>query len=134
MSAAGRIQVLIADDHLLFAQALMTTLTADDRVDVVGIATDGVEAVRLATDYQPDVVLMDIYMPRIDGVEATRLLRERGCRSRVILLTGADHMVDSMDIASAGASAFLTKRQSLEDLRGAFYDVASLAVAVGGDA
>jgi two-component system, NarL family, response regulator DegU len=131
VNAAGPIRVLIADDHQLFAQTLMTSLTADDRIDVIGIAADGLEAVKLAMEYQPDVVLMDINMPRSDGIEATRRLRDRGCPSRVILLTGGDLVVDSADVTSIGASAFLTKAQSLDELLVAFFDVASLAVAVG---
>src|SRR3954463_16583939 len=67
-----KIRVLIADDHRLFAEALEAILATDQRFDVVGKAHDGEEAVRLAGTHKPDVVLMDIAMPNVDGVEATR--------------------------------------------------------------
>ena len=71
------IRVLIADDHRLFAEALEAILGGDERIAVVGQAGDGAEAVRLAADLRPDVVLMDISMPVMDGIEADELDLER---------------------------------------------------------
>ena len=75
------VRVLIADDQRLFAESLMTVLGEDDRIDVVGIAGNGREAVDLALELQPDVVLMDLNMPLLDGFEATREIRETAKRN-----------------------------------------------------
>jgi DNA-binding NarL/FixJ family response regulator len=71
------IRVLIADDHRLFSEALEAILTADGRVEVVGHAADGAEAVKLALELEPDVVVMDISMPVMDGFQATRQIRKQ---------------------------------------------------------
>ena len=72
------VRILIADDHRLFAESLMSALSEDDRVDVVGLAGNGQEAVDLGLELQPDVILMDLRMPMLDGFEATWRLREGG--------------------------------------------------------
>lgn len=127
-----RIRVLIADDHQLFAQALMASLCADERIDVVGIARDGVEALDLADRLAPDVILMDVAMPRIDGLEATRRLRKRGTHTQVILVTAGDLALESIDVAAAGAAGVVMKSESLDQLLAAFFEIASIAVAFGG--
>jgi DNA-binding NarL/FixJ family response regulator len=68
VSFGRAVRVLIADDHRLFAESLMTVLSEDERVDVVGIAADGREAVELAAELRPDVILMDLKMPVMDGL------------------------------------------------------------------
>lgn len=77
MEGSQPVKVVIADDHGLFAEALEAILTVDGRVEVVGRARDGAQAVELAERLAPDVVLMDISMPVVDGFEATRRIRER---------------------------------------------------------
>jgi len=72
------VRVLVVDDHALFAEALMLTLGIDERIEVIGSASSGVEAVSLAEAMRPDVVLMDVHMPTMDGIEATR--RFGACR------------------------------------------------------
>jgi DNA-binding NarL/FixJ family response regulator len=121
----GAIRVLIADDHRLFAEALRTSLCQDERIDVVGITENGEEAVRLATALQPDVILMDVKMPLVDGLEATRRIRDAGFESKIILLTGT-RALDGGEASAAGANAFVRKEQSIDVLREVFFEVASL--------
>jgi DNA-binding NarL/FixJ family response regulator len=123
------VRVLIADDHRLFATSLMSVLCEDDRVEVVGIAENGVQAVELAAELEPDVILMDLRMPVMDGLEATRRIRERRPSAQILLLTGTDSPIES-DATAAGATAFLRKESGVEELRQVFFEVASLAAAL----
>jgi DNA-binding NarL/FixJ family response regulator len=125
------VRILIADDHRLFAESLMTVLGEDDRVDVVGIAEDGQEAVALAAKLQPDVILMDLKMPVIDGFEATRRIREAALDTQILILTGTDEEIGSEDAAAAGASGYLRKESSVAELKEVFLEVASLAAVLG---
>ena len=129
--AGGAVRILIADDHRLFAESLMAVLSEDERVDVVGIAEDGQEAVELTAELQPDVVLMDLKMPVIDGFEATRRIREAGLETQILILTGTDQEIGSEDAAAAGASGYLRKERSVAELKGVFLEVASLAAVLG---
>ena len=108
-STGRAVRVLIADDHRLFAESLMTVLSEDERVDVVGIADNGEEAVDLAAELQPDVILMDLQMPVMDGLEATRRIRATGLPTQILLLTGAEVPRGADDAAAAGATAYLRK-------------------------
>jgi DNA-binding NarL/FixJ family response regulator len=128
---AGAVRILIADDHLLFAESLMAVLSEDERVDVVGIAEDGQRAVDLAAELQPDVILMDLRMPVLDGFEATRRIREAGLDTKILILTGTDAGLGSEDAVAAGASGYLRKEQSVAELRDVFLEVASLAAVLG---
>jgi DNA-binding NarL/FixJ family response regulator len=125
------VRILLADDHLLFAESLMALISEDDRVEVVGIALNGAEAVELAVELEPDVILMDLMMPIMDGLEATRQIRKRGLKSHVLILTGTDAPISSEEAAEAGASGYLRKEQSIEDLRSVFLEAASLAAVLG---
>ena len=125
------VRVLIADDQRLFAESLMTVLGEDDRIHVVGIAGNGREAVDLALELQPDVVLMDLNMPLLDGFEATREIRDAGSTADILILTGADEELGSEDAAAAGASGYLRKEASVDELKRVFIEVASLAAALG---
>src|ERR1039458_4436685 len=80
-------RVLIADDQRVVRDGLATIIGAIPGVEVVGLAADGAEAVALATEHRPDVVLMDLRMPRMDGVEATAALRDAGLSTHVVVLT-----------------------------------------------
>jgi DNA-binding NarL/FixJ family response regulator len=103
------VRVLIADDDPLFIENVEALLSDDERVDVVGTATDGKEAVELAIALAPDVTLMDISMPGLDGIEATRLIREQLPSASVLVLTGSSISADVDRAMQAGVAAFLTK-------------------------
>jgi DNA-binding NarL/FixJ family response regulator len=110
------IRVLIADDHRLFVEALEAILAAEDRITVVGQAADGGEAVRLAHALLPDVVLMDISMPVLDGIEATRQIRATDEGARVLMVTGSNSSSDVDRAREAGASGYVTKDRIAVDL------------------
>jgi DNA-binding NarL/FixJ family response regulator len=118
----SRIEVVVAEDDLLFAAALVDLLEADERVDVVGRARNGAEAVELAERLHPDVVVMDIEMPVVDGIEATRRLRDSGNRARVFVLTASESAETKRRALEAGAAGYLRKSESSLELLGALPD------------
>jgi DNA-binding NarL/FixJ family response regulator len=104
------VRVVIADDHQVVREGLQMILAdSDGEIVVVGEASDGEEAVRLATAIKPDVVLMDLSMPRVDGLEATRRLREAGVPSRVLILTSFADGEGVRDAVRAGVMGYLMK-------------------------
>ena len=104
------VRVLIADDHQVVREGLQMILAeSDGEIVVVGEASDGDEAVRLATAMKPDVVLMDLSMPRVDGLEATRRLKEAGVPSRVLILTSFAEGEGVRDAVRAGVTGYLMK-------------------------
>lgn len=103
------IRVLIADDHRLFAEALEAILAGEDGIEVVGRARNGEEALDLAVKLKPDVILMDIAMPIVDGVEATKQIRKKVRKARVLMLTGSNARTDVARAREAGAAAYVTK-------------------------
>jgi DNA-binding NarL/FixJ family response regulator len=105
----GPVRVLIADDHALFAKTLEALLAGNTELEVVGVAVDGLEAVALCATHVPDVVLMDLDMPHLDGFGATRRIRELGLPSQTIVLTASDDPADSQRAHEAGAIGYLTK-------------------------
>jgi DNA-binding NarL/FixJ family response regulator len=105
-------RVLVVDDHALFAEALMLTLAIEDRIEVVGCASDGAEAVSLAEALKPDVVLMDLHMPQMDGIEATRRLREAVPGSWVVIVAESRSGEAAAHALAAGAGGYLTKDTS----------------------
>jgi two-component system, NarL family, response regulator LiaR len=116
MSPQPPVRVLIADDHLVFAEALALTLAADRRVQVVGRAADGKSAVEQAGSLHPDVILMDLDMPVVDGIQATRSVRRFLPDCRVAVLTASLLPEDALRARAAGAAAYLTKGCSSRDL------------------
>jgi DNA-binding NarL/FixJ family response regulator len=122
--AAAPVRVVIADDQRLFAEALEAILSTDARIAVVGRATDGRAAVELVRDHQPDVVLMDIAMPVMDGIEATEAIRDEAPETRVIVLTGSEAPKDVSRARAAGATGYVTKDQIAGDLMRAILDAA----------
>jgi RNA polymerase sigma factor (sigma-70 family) len=106
------IRVLIADDHEVVADGLAHLLRADDGIAVVGIARSGREAVRRAIELAPDVILMDNNMPDLNGIEATRQLRERGHPARVIALSVDAQLLQVVRAMRAGAAGYVPKSSS----------------------
>jgi DNA-binding NarL/FixJ family response regulator len=121
----SRIRVLIADDHRLFVQALEAILASDERLEVVGRARDGEEAVEQALRLEPDVILMDIAMPVVDGVEATKRIRKNLRTACVVMLTGSDSRTDVALAREAGAAAYVTKDRIASHLIDTLLEVAS---------
>jgi two-component system, NarL family, nitrate/nitrite response regulator NarL len=117
------VRVLIADDHPLFAEALRLTLATEPTLKVVGIARDGNEAVELAQELKPDVTLMDIAMPSMDGFEATRKLRELDSDACVLMLTGSNSRLDIDRARLAGAAGYVTKDRIGLDLVPAIHTI-----------
>jgi DNA-binding NarL/FixJ family response regulator len=119
------IRVLIADDHRLFAEALEAILAGDARITVVGQASDGREAVERARELRPDVVLMDVSMPVLDGFEAARAIRADRAETRILMLSGSSSRTD-VDLArEAGAAGYVTKDRIAAELIAAIVEIAT---------
>jgi len=116
MSEPGPIRVMIVDDHAMVRTGLATFLEVSDDLDLVGQATNGQEAVELCEQFQPDVILMDLVMPEMDGVTATRIIRERWPQVQVIALTSFQEKELVQDALEAGAISYLLKNVSIDDL------------------
>ncbi|WP_411374825.1 response regulator [Arthrobacter sp. MPF02] len=125
MTDTAPITLLLVDDQPLLRMGFRLILEGEDDLQIAGVASDGAEAVRLVEELNPDVVLMDVRMPVLDGIEATRAITASGSCSRVIILTTFD--VDEYAFAGlqAGASAFLLKDAAPSDLINAVRVVAS---------
>jgi DNA-binding NarL/FixJ family response regulator len=122
---AAAVRVLIADDHRLFAEALEAILASERRIDVVGHARDGQEAVALFQEMRPDLILMDIAMPVMDGLTATREIRKLDGQACVLMLTGSNARSDVDRARKAGAAGYVTKDRIAAELIDAILEVAS---------
>jgi two-component system response regulator NreC len=113
---ASRIKVLIVDDHAVLRQALRLLLENQPEVEVVGDAGNGREALDACEKLHPDVVLMDMVMPGLNGLEATRQIRRRAPKAKVLILTG--YMEDEQILAAlrAGASGYVVKKSDVQEL------------------
>lgn len=110
------IKVLIADDQDLIRGSLRIVLRGETDIEVVGVASNGAEAVELCKQHQPHVVLMDIHMPEMDGIEATRYLKQHLPDTRVVMLTTFHDMDYVREALAAGAVGYLLKAMQPEDL------------------
>jgi DNA-binding NarL/FixJ family response regulator len=128
MNESRRLRVLLADDQPLLRMGFRLILEGEDGLEVVGEASDGADAVRQVGHLDPDVVLMDVRMPTLDGIEATRAITSSGSRARIIILTTFDLDEYAFAGLQAGASAFLLKDVAPAEL------VQAVRVVASGDA
>ena len=110
------IRVMIADDHAFFRRGLEVVLQGEAGLELVGAASDGQEAVKLASEVVPDVVLMDIRMPKMTGIEAARRMKEVAPSAKIVILTISDEDDDLFEAIRAGASGYLLKDIPLDEL------------------
>ena len=122
--SAAAVRILIADDHRLFAEALEAMLATEGRLEVLGRAADGREAVELARELEPDVVLLDISMPVMDGFEAATRISQLPARPAVLMLTGSSSSEDVDRARRAGARGYVTKDAIAARLVDAILDAA----------
>lgn len=119
----GKITILLADDHAVVRESIRKFLDEREDFEVVGEAGDGEEAVELARRLQPKVVVMDIAMPRLNGINATRRIRELSPESKVLILSAYDYSQYVFALLEAGASGYLLKDASGQELVHSIYNV-----------
>jgi DNA-binding NarL/FixJ family response regulator len=110
------IRIVIADDHRAFAEALAATMGMESDLSVVAIVHDGEAAVEVTIDQEPDVVLMDLNMPGVDGIAATRRIKEQHPGTRVVILSATEEEHARARALDAGAEGYLSKEQSVKDV------------------
>ena len=121
--ASDAIRVVICDDHALFRRGLTMVLADEPGIEVVGEAEDGDAAVAAAEELAPDVVLMDVRMPKRSGIEATRAIAELVPTARIVMLTVSDEEEDLYEAVKAGAAGYLLKEISIEEVAEAIRSV-----------
>jgi len=115
-SSEAHIRVLVVDDQELFRRGLTMLLNVEDDIEVVGEAIDGSSAALLATESAPDVVLMDVRMPKLSGIEACTAIKDAAPNARIIMLTVSDDEADLYEAVKNGASGYLLKDSSIEEV------------------
>lgn len=118
-----RVRVLIADDHALFRRGLIMVLESEPDIEVVAEAQDGAEVIAKTEEFVPDVVLMDVRMPKLNGIEAARAIREMVPSVKIVMLTVSDEEDDLFDAIKAGANGYLLKEISIEEVADAIRSV-----------
>jgi DNA-binding NarL/FixJ family response regulator len=126
-SGMRTVRVVLADDESLFVESLAALLELDERIDVVGRARDGLEALRLIATVRPDVVLMDLDMPRINGLGATRIVRAEYPFVQAVIVTGSVSPEDVERAREAGAAAYVSKDRVYDELADILVEVAAEA-------
>jgi DNA-binding NarL/FixJ family response regulator len=116
LTGMARIRVLIADDHFVVRDGLSAMLESSDEFEVVGQAEDGQEAIQLTEELQPDVVLLDIQMPKLDGIEATYRIRRKFPKIQVVILSTFDQDEYVYQSLQAGAKGYVLKDSGLDEL------------------
>ncbi len=122
--SSTKIRVLIADDRTEFLRGLGVVLSTDERIEVVGLAENGEEAIARALELVPDVVLMDVRMPGVSGIEATRVISQLVPIAKIVMLTSSDEEDDLYDAIKGGASGYLLKETSIQQVAKAIQAIA----------
>jgi two-component system NarL family response regulator len=117
--AVDPIRVLVVDDHALFRRGLQMVLEQEPDIEVVGEASDGTEAVEVAAETLPDIVLMDVRMPKRGGIDACTAIHDVAPSTKIIMLTISDEEADLYDAIKAGAMGYLLKEISIEEVASA---------------
>ncbi len=111
------LRLVVVDDHTLFRRGLVSLLVEMPNIEVIGEAEDGLEALEVVHKTEPDIVLLDLNMPRMDGIETVRALRQKGPLPRILMLTISQEDEDLLAAIRAGADGYLLKNTEPEDLR-----------------
>jgi two-component system NarL family response regulator len=119
----GPVRVLVADDHRLMREGTAALLAGDPRIEVVALASDGLEAIERALETRPDVVLLDLDMPRVGGIQACSILRDRLPASQILILTVSEQQHDVYAALRVGAAGYLLKDIPVEELVEAILDL-----------
>jgi DNA-binding NarL/FixJ family response regulator len=129
-ASPDRVRIVIADDDRLFAHMVRARLSAWPNFEVIGIAVDGREAVALTEELEPDLLLLDVSMPGLDGIEAAELIRSGPSSPSIVLITGEDEASDARAY-KAGAAAYLRKSEGVVELIDVILTVSQIAVPGG---
>ena len=112
----GLVRVLVVDDHPMWRDGVRGDLEASGKAEVVGEASDGGEAIEMAREVMPEVILMDLQLPRVSGVDATRAIIEESPHTKILVLSASAEESDVLEAVKAGASGYLLKSSSSEDV------------------
>ncbi len=121
MSTQSIIKVVIVDDHDIVRYGLKIALDDYENIEIVGEASDGQSAIDLCQEVMPDVVLMDLIMPEMNGLTATRMIRQANPQMQIIILTSFENETSTQDVLSAGAVGYIAKNLSIDELIDAIY-------------
>lgn len=111
-------KLLIVDDDTLILKSLSISLSREDDIEIIGCASDGAEALKKCVELKPDVILMDIRMPGVDGIAATRLIKQQNLNVRIMMLTTFEDKASIQQAISAGADGYLIKTDKVADIAG----------------